>query len=498
MSKSVRSQASQSGRSQSSPSRVNQASTWRYDAGDGEPLVLRTAPSISAPRTMEQLRPGTIFAVDEQHLGDDGVLYLRLTDGRGWAFDMKPGVGVMCHRFSLREGTYWRYDAGDSTPLVVRETPEMGGRKTDTVLQPGEVFCVSQEQAGEDGVLFLQLADGRGWAFDRKPGVGTMCERHKEQQSAEAPPSNLWRYIAPDRRPIWIRNGPEINGARTEEVLEFGAIFSVKKVLQGKDGVNFLELEDGTGWVFDQKPGVGVMCEVHEAPVWLHIYDVPSHPTGRRMNGALRRIGTGAFHAGVEVYGQEWSFGSAEDEDEGTGVFSCAPKGCEGHAYRESLPMGHTPLSEEEVRELLGRLSKEWQANDYDMLRRNCCHFSDMLCEELQVGGIPRWVRNLSGFARRLDDSRQSFHQAVASATMRGKSRRGAGESDAYRFGDFSTGVLETVGEKALELFDNNPVLRNVRQRVLRKLAFEDASPSTPGTPATPFTSSPVSDDDAH
>lgn len=453
------------------------ANRWRYDAGDGQPLVVRSAASIGSEKTQHQLLPGTVFAIDEQRLGEDGVLYLRLADGRGWAFDRKPNVGVMCHRVSTPD-SYWRYDAGDQEALVVRQTPEIEGQRTETVLQPGEVFCVSTEQLGADGILYLQLADGRGWAFDHKPGVGVMCSRHQQMEIGEAPRSDLWRYVAADRKPIWIRKLPHVDAERTQEVLEFGDLFLVAEEKQGEDGVLYLELADESGWVFDRKPDVGVLCERHEAPVWLHIYDVPSHPTARRMNGALRRIGTGAFHAGVEVYGQEWSFGSAEEDSSGTGLFVCAPRGCEGHAYRESLPMGHTPVSEEDVRRLLGTLSKQWLAKDYDMLRKNCCHFSDMLCQQLQVGKIPGWIRNLSGIGRTLDNTRQSFHDAWVAAAEKGRNRRGASEAEGYRFGDFSTGVLETFGEKARELLDHKAV-RNIGRGVLSRLSFDlEASPS--------------------
>merc|ERR1719401_174843 len=66
--------------------------------------------------------------------------------------------------------TEWRFDAGDGDPLMLRAVPLLDGPRNPTVLEPGEVFAVVQEKPGDDGVLFLQLADGRGWAFDHKPG----------------------------------------------------------------------------------------------------------------------------------------------------------------------------------------------------------------------------------------------------------------------------------------------------------------------------------------
>eukprot|EP00435_Cladocopium_sp_Y103_P055176 s1720_g18.t1 len=131
-----------------------------------------------------------------------------------------------------------------------------------------------------------------------------------------------------------------------------------------------------------------------DSTVMLRIYDVMGAEVVSGLNCLCRVIGTGAFHAGVEVYGLEWSFGFSED---GSGVFSCTPGECGGHAYREAVWMGDTPLGEEDVMILLSTLAQDWQGSDYDILRRNCCHFSDALCRQLQVGHIPGWVTNLAG-----------------------------------------------------------------------------------------------------
>mmetsp|Transcript_23471 Transcript_23471/g.42340 ORF Transcript_23471/g.42340 Transcript_23471/m.42340 type:complete len:216 (+) Transcript_23471:27-674(+) len=50
-------------------------------------LDLRQGPSIDAPRTGLTLSQNSTFAAAEELLGPDGRLYLRLADGRGWAFD---------------------------------------------------------------------------------------------------------------------------------------------------------------------------------------------------------------------------------------------------------------------------------------------------------------------------------------------------------------------------------------------------------------------------
>lgn len=129
-------------------------------------------------------------------------------------------------------------------------------------------------------------------------------------------------------------------------------------------------------------------------PVTLQIYDVSGNPAIKNVNQIFRAMGTGAFHAAVEVYGQEWSFGYTPD---GCGIFNCPPRGCTAHSYREPVPMAETNMSEREVQRLLMEMADEWPGKNYDLLHRNCCHFSDELCRRLGVGSVPAWVTNLAG-----------------------------------------------------------------------------------------------------
>jgi len=128
--------------------------------------------------------------------------------------------------------------------------------------------------------------------------------------------------------------------------------------------------------------------------VTLHIYDVFSNTAVAGVNMVFRAVGTGAFHAGVEVYGREWSYGYTPDC---TGLFVCPPKGCTAHAYRESVPMGDTFMSKHDVDELIEEVSNIWVGYEYDLLRHNCCHFADDLCKRLGVGPVPSWVTSLAG-----------------------------------------------------------------------------------------------------
>jgi hypothetical protein len=137
--------------------------------------------------------------------------------------------------------------------------------------------------------------------------------------------------------------------------------------------------------------------------VTLHIYDVVGHALVRNVNRICRALGTGAFHTGVEVYGQEWSYGYSDQRH--SGVFCCTPRSCNTHAYREAIEMGHTDLSPGEVRALLEELARVWPGQEYDLLRRNCCHFTDEFCRRLGVGALPNWVSSLASTGAALLDN---------------------------------------------------------------------------------------------
>uniref|UniRef100_A0A7S4V0J2 PPPDE domain-containing protein n=1 Tax=Alexandrium monilatum TaxID=311494 RepID=A0A7S4V0J2_9DINO len=169
------------------------------------------------------------------------------------------------------------------------------------------------------------------------------------------------------------------------------------------------------------------------APVTLHVYHVTGLDAVRRVNKVLRALGTGAFHTGVEVYGQEYSFGFTDDG--GSGVFWCPPGECEAHAYLKSIPMGSVAMSEAQVQSLILQLAEEWQGEDYDLLHCNCCHFSQELCRQLGVGPLPRWVTSLAGTGAAMEDQ---LHTVKAGAQVAAAKAREAqeGTRDALPTGD--------------------------------------------------------------
>lgn len=159
--------------------------------------------------------------------------------------------------------------------------------------------------------------------------------------------------------------------------------------------------------------------------VTLHIYHVGNSSHVDLMNKYLQALGTGAFHGAVEVYGREFSYGFMP---RGTGVFDCAPKQCASHRYWKSQPIGVTELSKVEVRKILLQLKRDWRGAQYDLLRRNCCTFSNEFCMRLGVGPVPTWVTNLAAAGATLTDGVLAAATAAHAAAILGAAM--AGEVD--------------------------------------------------------------------
>ncbi|CAK0879625.1 unnamed protein product [Prorocentrum cordatum] len=137
------------------------------------------------------------------------------------------------------------------------------------------------------------------------------------------------------------------------------------------------------------------------APVTLHIYDVSNKRRVRFANNVLGLMGSGAYHAAVEVYGREWSYGWKAG---GSGVFSTTPGGCQAHHYRKPIPMGNTECTQDQVYDILQSMAAEWRGKDYNLLRHNCTHFSDTFCQAMGLEGLPRWVMSLAASGTKLQE----------------------------------------------------------------------------------------------
>lgn len=290
---------------------------WKCDTVNGQPLGIRKDASTEAAQSGSVLKPGEVFSVSEKRIqsAKEGgtVTFLKLADGRGWVFDRKPGIGTMCSRVlansaqactgdsntaqngqagNRQDAETWKCSPFNGQPVGIRKQSKVDGEQTGHLLLPGETFSVAQVMMGDDfgtkDVRFLRLADGRGWVFDTKPGHGTMCTKVVEgsgQPAASAPAEApvLWKCDPCNGAKVGIREGPAFEAKQTGGVLQPGDTFSVSETSPGADGVLFLKLADGRGWVFNGKPGVGTMC--------IKVSSAPAEVTDRaRPSGQTKRI----------------------------------------------------------------------------------------------------------------------------------------------------------------------------------------------------------------
>ena len=191
--------------------------------------------------------------------------------------------------------------------------------------------------------------------------------------------------------------------------------------------------------------------------VIVNIYDVGKFT--RLFNEVTRTLGgAGIFHAGIEIYGDEWSFGFC---DEGTGVTWNQPRRHRDHNFRESIHIGYTQLSQIEVEALVSRLQKEWPGNSYKLLSHNCLTFADEFLIELGVPTMPSWVRSLPKNTIAADSAVTEARQDISEHVDDARQSAGSlGNSIWQMFADFGAGVAGALED------EGSPGRPNVSRRV--------------------------------
>ncbi|KAI3675219.1 hypothetical protein L1987_84805 [Smallanthus sonchifolius] len=124
------------------------------------------------------------------------------------------------------------------------------------------------------------------------------------------------------------------------------------------------------------------------APVYLNVYDIST------VNTCLSWTGIGAFHTGVEVHGVEYGFGCHQESE--SGVFETEPRKCPGFKFRESILMGTTKLTPNQVQRFIELQSNNYYGDTYHLFGKNCNHFCDDMCYKLTGNRIPKWVNRLA------------------------------------------------------------------------------------------------------
>jgi hypothetical protein len=129
------------------------------------------------------------------------------------------------------------------------------------------------------------------------------------------------------------------------------------------------------------------------------------------MNGYLKDfMGVGGiFHAAIEVYGTEYSYGSSQGRR--TGIYCQPPKQCPYHNFRESIYLGPCALSKKQIKAILFSMEPAWRGESYNLFRKNCVDFTRALAIELGLSptAVPDWVHILAERTAYLEPVLQSL-----------------------------------------------------------------------------------------
>lgn len=151
--------------------------------------------------------------------------------------------------------------------------------------------------------------------------------------------------------------------------------------------------------------------------VLINVYEIAGITSFSYINRLMadKRFPVGAaLHAGVQVYGREWSYGGGERP--GYGVVCGMPRGAKHYNFRDTIVMPQTKLSDGEVAQVIGEMLEAWSPQDYHWLHRNCLSFANEFCERIGVGRLPAWVDRLARGAGAVDNGVKAVVQGVQEA----------------------------------------------------------------------------------
>ncbi|RGP78102.1 hypothetical protein FLONG3_3780 [Fusarium longipes] len=123
--------------------------------------------------------------------------------------------------------------------------------------------------------------------------------------------------------------------------------------------------------------------------ITIHVYDLL--PPGR-LSSVLWTVGASLLHSGVVINGKEYAYGG-HDKRGLTGVYWTKPRTePPGGTFRCEILHGFTLATDQEIDATLRAASDEFMGTSYNLLTKNCNHFTSYLCKRLTGQSGPGWL----------------------------------------------------------------------------------------------------------
>ncbi|KAL2017708.1 hypothetical protein VTK56DRAFT_1733 [Thermocarpiscus australiensis] len=128
---------------------------------------------------------------------------------------------------------------------------------------------------------------------------------------------------------------------------------------------------------------------LQKTEIVINVYDLL--PPGR-ISSALWFLGTSLLHSGVVINGKEYAYGG-HDRPGVTGVYWTRPKTePPGGTFRCEILHGFTVAPQSEIDAAVRDASDEFPGTAYNLLTKNCNHFTSYLCQKLTGRPGPGWL----------------------------------------------------------------------------------------------------------
>lgn len=213
-------------------------------------VELRSGP-FNAPKTGLVLRPGEVFGVIEEVEGNDGIVYLCLSDGLGWVFD---DAKLMPHDPSVVRCTYTQpHESGNilwqTRPPALHSRPQSQPHVGPAAEPPLPPAGASLSPLFPPGVELLASTPAQGAPVMMPPPAPVQGSAPLADCIARVPPVSWYRVSHLDG--IALRTAPSLNAPLAGTTLPCNETFPVAEEVASPDGRVYLRLCDGQGWALD-------------------------------------------------------------------------------------------------------------------------------------------------------------------------------------------------------------------------------------------------------